>query len=479
MTSDLLNQDATDLAAQLRDRKVSSREVTEACLAAAERLQPVLNCFIRIDRDLALAQARVLDAELDQGTVRGPLAGVPLAHKDMYYRAGEVTTCGSKIRRDFKPPVTATALARLEAAGALNLGTLNMAEFAFGPTGHNAHFGHCRNPWDPTRVTGGSSSGSGSGTAARIFFGALGSDTGGSIRLPAHLCGLAGLKPTWSLVSRAGAMPLSFSLDTVGPLARTVRDCALITQVIAGADERDPTSSRRPVADLTGTLEDGVKGLKIGVPQGYFDVDIDAELAALMTDAQAVYRKLGAEIVPVKMPNLDEVNALCNVVIQVEAATVHAEWLRTRPQDYGPQVLNRLEMGPFYPGASYVAAIDLRVAKLREFEQAVFTKVDALLTPTLGRQTPTIAETDISGGPDLLPMLGSFTRFTRPINYLGLPGLTVPMGFTKAGMPAGFQLVGRPFAEALLCRIGRAYEREAQWFKRAPEPKAAAAKAAQ
>jgi aspartyl-tRNA(Asn)/glutamyl-tRNA(Gln) amidotransferase subunit A len=473
MSADLLNQDATELAAAIKARKVSALEVTEACLAAAARLQPVLNCFIRIDGEQAIAAARAIDAELAKGTVRGPLAGVPLAHKDMYYRAGEVTTCGSKIRRDFKPPVTATALERLAAAGALNLGTLNMAEFAFGPTGHNAHFGHCRNPWDTARLTGGSSSGSGSGTAARIFYGALGSDTGGSIRLPAHLCGLAGLKPTWSLVSRAGAMPLSYTLDTVGPLARTVRDCALLTQVIAGHDARDPTSRRQPAPDLTSGIEGGVRGLKIGVPEGYFDVGVDPEIATLLGAAQGVFEKLGASLVRVKMPDLDQVNALCNVVIQVEAATVHGTWLRTRPQDYGPQVRNRLESGPFYPATAYLAALDLRAATLRAFDDAVFAKVDVLFAPVLGRQTPTIAETDLSGGPELLPMLGSFTRFTRPINYLGLPALSVPAGFTKTGMPCGFQLVGRPFAEALLCRAGRAYERETQWHAKAPQPKAA------
>jgi len=263
-------------------------------------------------------------------------------------------------------------------------------------------------------------------------------------------------------------MPLSFTLDTVGPLARTVRDAALLTELIAGQDARDPTTRNRPPPDLTGAIEGGVKGLKIGVPQGYFDVGVDPEITRLLADALALYEKLGATVLPVKMPDLDAVNALCNVVIGTEAATVHAAWLRTRPQDYGPQVLNRLEAGPFYPAVSYLSAIALRAAKLREFGEAVFDKVDALLAPVLAIQTPTIAETDITGGPDLLPMLGSFTRFTRPINYLGLPALSVPAGFTKAGMPAGFQLIGRPFAEALLCRAGRAYERETAWHLKAP-----------
>jgi aspartyl-tRNA(Asn)/glutamyl-tRNA(Gln) amidotransferase subunit A len=471
MSAAPFDRDLTQLAAELRERKLSAVEVTEYCLAAAMRLQPALNCFIRIDAEHAVEQARAIDAELDKGRVRGPLAGVPLAHKDMYYRAGEVTTCGSKIRRDFKPPVTATALERYAAAGALNLGTLNMAEFAFGPTGHNAHFGACRNPWDPTRLTGGSSSGSGASVAARIVWGALGSDTGGSIRLPAHLCGLAGLKPTWSLVSRAGAMPLSFTLDTVGPLARTVRDVALLTEVIAGPDARDPTTSKVAPTEVTRGIELGLTDLKlrIGVPQGYFDVDVDPEITRLLEAAQAVYKKLGATVVPVKMPDLDQVNALCNAVVNVEAATVHGAWLKSRPQDYGPQVLNRLEAGLFYPATAYLSAIDLRAAKLREFQAAVFGQVDVVLAPVVGRQTPTIAETDIVGGPGLLPMLASFTRFTRPINYLGLPSLSVPAGFTAAGMPCGFQLVGKPFSEAFLCRIGRAYERETEWHKQAPK----------
>jgi aspartyl-tRNA(Asn)/glutamyl-tRNA(Gln) amidotransferase subunit A len=474
--SDVLNLEATELAAAIKARKVSSVEVTQACVAAAERLQPVLNCFIRIDGEQALAQAKAIDAKLAKGEACGPLAGVPLAHKDMYYRAGEVTTCGSKkLRGDFKPPVTATALERYAAAGALNLGTLNMAEFAFGPTGHNWHYGAARNPWDTARVTGGSSSGSGASVAARIVYGALGSDTGGSIRLPAHLCGLAGLKPTWSLVSRAGAMPLSFTLDTVGPLARTVRDVALLTQVIAGQDARDPTTRPAPAPDLTSGLEGGVKGLRVGVPIGYFDHQIDAEIAGLLEAAQQVYAKLGATVVPVKMPDVQQINHLCNAVVQVEAATAHGPWLRTRPQDYGPQVLNRLEAGLFVPGTAYLGALSMRAVKLKEFDATVFGACDVLLAPVIGRLTPTIAETDINGGPEMVPMLGSFTRLTRPINYLGLPGLTVPAGFTKAGMPCGFQLVGRPFSEAVLCRAGRAYERETQWHLKAPTPKAQAA----
>src|SRR5579859_4130641 len=236
--------DLVGLAAAIRARKISAREATQACLAALEAAQPRLNTAIRFDAEDALAAADAADRALARGQPAGPLHGVPLAHKDMFYRKGKVATCGSKIRRDFVADKTATVLQRLDAAGALQLAALNMAEFAYGPSGHNEHFGHCRNPWAPDHITGGSSSGSGAAVAARLVFGALGSDTGGSIRLPASICGVTGLKTTYGRVSRAGAMPLSFSLDTVGPLTRSARDAARFLKVIAGHDPKDPTSSR-------------------------------------------------------------------------------------------------------------------------------------------------------------------------------------------------------------------------------------------
>src|SRR5690606_33096570 len=267
---DLLGLDLVGAAEGVRTRKFSAVELTEACIRRIERLQPKLNCFISLEAETALAAARRADEELAKGVVRGPLHGIPLAHKDMLYRAGKVTTCGSKIRKDFVPSYTATVHLRLEAAGALDLGTLNMAEFAFGPTGHNAHWGHCRNPWNPDHITGGSSSGSASAVAARMVYGALGSDTGGSIRLPAGLCGLVGLKPTQGRVSRDGVMPLSCSLDQVGPLTRTVRDSTRIFAAIAGYDPQDPTSSTATVEDYESRLAGGVRGLRIGVPVNYF-----------------------------------------------------------------------------------------------------------------------------------------------------------------------------------------------------------------
>lgn len=464
-----LDLDLVGAAEAIRTRRISSVELTSACIQRIERLQPTLNCFISLQADEALAAARRADSEIANGVVRGPLHGVPLAHKDMLYRAGKVTTCGSKIRKDFVPSYTATVHTRLEAAGALNLGTLNMAEFAFGPTGHNAHWGHCRNPWNPEHITGGSSSGSGSAVAGRLVFGALGSDTGGSVRLPAGICGLVGLKPTQGRVSRYGVMPLSYSLDQVGPLMRSVRDCARIFSVIAGYDPNDPTSSTVPVEDYESRVSGGVRGIRIGVPTNYFYDGIAGEVRALMEASLEVYRGLGAEIVEVTVPHLDVLDALSNVVMTSEAATIHGDWLRTRPEDYQPQVRHRIMAGLFYPATKYLEALDLRPRIVADVIEAVFGKADVLHAPLLSGSVPRIDETDLGGSPEGHSTVAALTRLTRPLNYLGLPGLSVPAGFSHDGLPASFQLLGRPFAESMLLRVGHAYQMETDWHRQIPQ----------
>src|SRR5438445_4597182 len=267
------------VAKAIAGKKLSSREVTQSCLDRIAQWQPRVNAFMAIDADEALAAADVADAALAKGKLSGPLHGVPLAHKDMYYDAGKVVTCGSKIRRDFVGTTTSAALRRLKDAGSIRLGWLQMAEFAYGPTGHNSHYGPVHNPWAIDHITGGSSSGSGSAVAARLTFAALGSDTGGSIRMPAHFCGVTGLKTTYGRISRAGAMPLSQSLDTIGPLARTVEDCALLLGLMAGADPEDPTASTAAVPDYMTATTGSIKGIKIGVPSTFYVDDLDAEVA--------------------------------------------------------------------------------------------------------------------------------------------------------------------------------------------------------
>jgi aspartyl-tRNA(Asn)/glutamyl-tRNA(Gln) amidotransferase subunit A len=359
-------------------------------------------------------------------------------------------------------------LKRLDAAGAIQFGVLNMAEFAYGPTGHNYHLGHCRNPWDPERITGGSSSGSGAAVAARASFAALGSDTGGSIRAPATFCGLSGIKPTWSRVSRHGAMPLSFSMDTVGPLTRTVEDCALIMGVIAGPDPLDPTASQHPVPDYMARLSRPIKGMRIGLAKRYFHDGMDPEIESLVQASLETYARLGAEIVEVDLPDMEPWAYAAVMIIAAEAAAAHANWMRTRPQDYSDQVRARLELGLAVPAATYVESLRLRGVALQQFSRAVFGKVDILHVPSVSFQTPTIAATDVGGGETMMKVMNTITRLTRPANFLGLPSLSVPAGFTQDGMPTAVQLIGTQFDEATLFAAGHAYQQATAWHQRSP-----------
>ncbi len=465
---EILGLSCSALAEAIRAKRVSATKAMEATLARSQAVQPKLNAFLRIDAELALESARLADRELARGHLRGPLHGVPMAHKDMYYRKGVASSYGGKIGPSRPAPFTASVLERLDTAGAIQFGVLNMAECAFGPTGHNYHYGHCRNAWNPECITGGSSSGSGTAVAARASYAALGSDTGGSIRLPATFCGTAGIKPSYGRVSRAGAMPLSFSMDTVGPLARTVQDCALLLGAIAGQDARDPVSDSRPVPVYVASLSRPVAGLVVGRPSRYFYDGCDAEIIALMEASLESFRKLGARVVDVDVPDIDSWNAAATMIIASEAAAVHGNWLRTRPQDYSAQVRSRLESGLTIPAAAYIDSLRLRGVALDIFCREVFSKVDVLHAPVVAFQTPTIAETDVGGGPRLPALMAQLTRLTRPGNFLGVPILSVQAGFTKAGMPIGMQLLGRPFDEATLFALGHAYQAATDFHTRAP-----------
>lgn len=458
----------TEVAQAITAKKLSSRDVTQACLDRIARAQPKLNAFMAIEPESALAAADAADAALAKGERKGPLHGVPLAHKDMYYEAGFVVTCGSKIRRDFVATTTSTALQRLKDAGQVRLGSLQMSEFAYGPTGHNAHYGAVRNPWGLDHITGGSSSGSGSAVAARLTFAALGSDTGGSIRMPAHFCGVTGLKTTVGLVSRAGAMPLSHSLDTVGPLARTAEDCALLTGLMAGADPADPTVSHRPVPDYPAATKQPLQGLSIGIPKSFYVDDLDPEVARVLDDTKAALVREGVRVIEVELPDQRQLSAAAQLVLAVEAAGFHGQWMRERPQDYGPQVLMRLQNALAIPAVTYLEAMRWRGVALAEFVAAV-AGVDAVLAPVSPVPAPTIAESDVGNSLNAEAVIQRLTRFTRPINYLGLPSLALPCGFSKAGLPIGLQLIGRPFDEATLLRIGAGWQRATDFHRQCPE----------
>jgi aspartyl-tRNA(Asn)/glutamyl-tRNA(Gln) amidotransferase subunit A len=459
----------TSVARAIADRQLSSREVTQSCLDRIARWQPHLNAFMAIEAEDALKAADAADAVSANGAGRGVLHGVPLAHKDMYYEAGKVVTCGSRIRHDFVATTTSTALQRLKDAGTIRLGSLQMAEFAYGPTGHNAHYGAVHNPFALDRITGGSSSGSGSAVAARLTFAALGSDTGGSVRMPAHFCGVTGLKTTVGRISRAGAMPLSQSLDTIGPLARTAEDCAVLLGLMAGADPADPTAISGIVPDYAAaTTMESIKGLTIGIPTAFYVDDLDAEVAGILDATVAVFKREGASVVAVELPDQRQLSAASQLVLAVEAAAFHKRWMIERPQDYGPQVLMRLQNGLAIPGVSYLEALRWRGQALAAHRAAV-AGIDAVIAPVSPVPAPTIAASDVGNSADAEAVIQRLTRFTRPINYLGLPALSIPSGFTRNGLPVGMQLIGRSFDEAMLLRLGAAFQRATNFHERVPK----------
>jgi aspartyl-tRNA(Asn)/glutamyl-tRNA(Gln) amidotransferase subunit A len=466
-TTDLALLSMTEAADAFAAGEVKASALLAACLARIDAHDGKLNTVIRLDRAEAEEAAAAADAARATGKPLGPLAGVPMMHKDMYYRAGKVSTCGSKIRRDFVAPVTATVLERLDAAGAIDMGTLNMAEFAQNPTGHNAHFGHCHNPWSLEYCTGGSSSGSGSGVAGRLFYAALGSDTGGSTRLPATLCGVTGLKGTQTRVSRAGVMPLSFSCDNVGPLVRTARDAARFFAVTAGHDPKDPTSAREPVADYEAALTGDIRGLRVAVCETYFLDGADAPVVAAFDAALDVLRARGAVVTRVAAPSLRAINAYTALISRAEGAAIHANWMREHAGDYAIHLSARLFGGYAIPAHLYIEALSRRGPLLRQFV-AEMGEFDVVATPTLKTRVPTLAETDIDQDPDNWSRFMAVSANTRPFNYLGLPTISVPCGFDDRGLPIGLQLAARPFAEATVLKAGDAFQRETDWHQRVP-----------
>src|SRR5216117_18928 len=452
----------------VRAKRVSPVELVRECLARIERRNPVLRAFITVDADGALAAARALEAEAVAGRFRGPLHGVPVAHKDLCVIPGLPTSCGTRTRDYFRSGVPCTAATRLAAAGAILLGKTNMTELAMGPFGDNAHHGDVQNPWRPGHAAGGSSSGSGAAVAAGLAPAALGTDTGGSIRLPAAACGIVGLKPTYGRVSRAGVMPLSWSLDHVGPMTRTVGDCAALLGIIAGHDPRDATSSRRGVPYYERLLDTRVVGLRVELPENYFFDGLAAEMDAGVRAAARVLEGLGAEIVSLRLPDPRPVVDVSNVIARAESAAVHARIARERPHELQPAVRARLEVGFHLTAHDYLQALRLRTRYARAFVAEVFAETDALLAPVIPEPAPALDAVKAGTVDEVVMRMGRFSRLTRPFNGLGLPALSVPCGFSADGRPLALQVVGRPFDEATVLRLGHAYERATDWITRRP-----------
>ena len=456
--AELLGWSLAELARALRAGEVSSREATAAVLAALDGRGRELGAVARLDPERALAAADQADRRRARGETLGPLHGVPLAHKDMFFRAGELAEMGAAMMRGHRPEVTATVLARLDAAGAIDVGRLNMVEFALGITGHNDHTGHPRNPWNPRHITGGSTSGGAAGVAARLIPATLGSDTGGSIRYPAACCGLVGLKPTYGRVSRYGCMPLSHSLDHVGPIARDAADAALLLGVVAGHDPLDPTTSLRAVPDYGAGLERGVAGLRLAVAEKGFGTALDAEVAVATGQAVDGLAEAGMRPRRVTVPDFAPFNALRRLIMLAECAALHRDRVAAGRGRYNPQTLSRMEPGFAASAVDYVRALAARAPLVRRFCAEMFADADLLALPTCPVPTPGIAETDTGGDARFTAVANRLGILVGPFNLLGLPAISVPAGLDRRGLPVGVQLVAPPFAEGLLLRATHALE---------------------
>jgi aspartyl-tRNA(Asn)/glutamyl-tRNA(Gln) amidotransferase subunit A len=443
--------------------EVSPVELTEAHLERIQAIEPLLNCFITLTADVAREQARQAENELQKGRRRSNLHGIPLALKDLYETRNIRTTAGSLFFRDYLPEQGAAAVQKLEKAGAILLGKLNMHEIALGVTNVNPHYGASRNPWDRTRSTGGSSGGSAAAVRAGMCMGSLGTDTGGSIRIPASLCGVVGLKPTFGRVSLRGVIPLSWNLDHAGPLARSVRDAGLLLQAIAGYDAHDPYCVDVPVPDYLAGLTGGVRGWKVALAAGeFFTEKTDSQIWRGVEEAAQVFSRLGAKVERVEVPQAYDAAVANGRLVTSDAAAFHHDRMAQRSQDFGEDVRLRLESGAAVTSAEYSQARHLQTVLRRQYAE-FFQAYDILLTPTTPVAAPLIVP-----GPDAIEKARLLTRFTSPFNLLGLPALSLPCGFTADGLPFGLQVVSRFWGEAAVLQAAFAYEQEMRWFLQWP-----------
>ena len=447
----------------IRKGELSPVELTRACLERIEQTDDKLHSFILLTADDALRQARVAESEALSGNYRGPMHGIPFALKDLYDTAGVKTTSGSQVDIDRVPDEDATTTARLKAAGGILLGKLAMHEFALGGPDWTTPFEPARNPWNLDHITGGSSSGSGSSVAAGQCLGALGSCTGGSIRGPASLCGIVGLKPTYGRVSRFGVVTLSWSQDHAGPMTWTVEDTAYMLQAIAGHDPKDPTSSRAPVPDYSLSLKEDTRGVRLGLPRHYFfdpDPSVSAEVVATVEKAVSALEDLGAHVEEVSLPSLEHVRAANSVIMVSEAYAYHEPNLKARPQEFGEIVRGRFRVGALMSAADYLQAQRVRTGARREFAE-VMKGVDLLVTPTMTQ--PAAA---FDGYDPASTVRGR--SFTAPFNVTGLPAISVPCGFTEDGLPIGMQIAGKPFDEPGVIQAAYTYQQHARWYETRP-----------
>lgn len=448
---------AVDLATKIKSGEIRSVEATESALARLKLAHEKCNAVVTFEDDEALAAAAKADKAVDDGNATGPLHGVPLAHKDMFDRTGKTASWGGNIRADAPADRDGTLIERLKAAGSHQIAALHLTEFAYGPIGHNYVLGHARNPWNTAHVSGGSSSGTAMSIATGAIAGGMGSDTAGSLRLPASACGIMSLKPTWSRVSRAGAMPLASSLDAVGPMARDARDLAVMLQAMAGYDPRDAATSKRAVPDYAALVERPISGLKIGIDAKLIG-EADASVQGRLEQALELLIDAGAKRVDVTIDNWGTLDHLAQLVQLSEAAAAHSPFLRHQSEKYGPQVQARVEYGHYVPAHDYLVAMRARGMMLQKMIDEVYSACDVVMLPNFAGPIPTIEELDVGGGPQLMAALTKVMKFVRPLNYLQLPAMTLPYPAISDALPNGFQLMGRPFSEARLLSVAYAYQ---------------------
>jgi aspartyl-tRNA(Asn)/glutamyl-tRNA(Gln) amidotransferase subunit A len=441
-------------ARMIADGKISAHELTTAVLSRVDRLNADMCAFIT-----------VIHPEPDQ--YGPPLHGVPISVKDLYDTKVARTTAGSKVFTNRIPEEDATTVKRLKDAGAVLVGKANLHEFAFGVTTINPHYGIARNPWDRERISGGSSGGSASAVALSMGFGSLGTDTGGSIRIPAALCGIVGLKPTYGLVSLRGIVPLSWSMDHAGPLTRTVRDAAILMEIIAGFDPADPASRKMDVPSYTDSLSGVIKGVRVGIPNNHFFERVAPAVETAVRAAVGTLEKLGAEIVCIEVPGIAIHRAAWLHIASPEAYSFHEGYFQKHAALYGPDVRGRLEAGRALLSIDYIRAQRAR-ALLKEQCRNLFKTVDVIVTPTVPLAAPRIEDVHKPWADGEETAVAALTRFTRFFNLVGVPAISIPCGFTPEGLPVGLQIAGKAFDESTVLRVAHAYEQDARWFERSP-----------
>ncbi len=466
MANELFRMTISELAPKIKARKISPVELVRSVLQRIEELDPKLNAYITVDEEGALKAARTAQKQIAKGEYLGPLHGIPVSLKDLYQTRGLLTTAGSKILKDWIPDADATSVAKLRAAGAIIIGKTNLHEFAFGGTTQNPHFGGTRNPYNTDHIPGGSSGGSAAAVAAGMCIASTGSDTGGSIRTPSAHCGTVGLKPTYGRVSLHGIVPLSWSLDHVGPITKCVRDAAIMLSAMAGFDPKDPSSANEKVPSFTRTLNEGVKKLKIGINSSFCFGGADDQVVDSVKKALKLLEKLGARIVEVSLPNIELTAVIESILITTEGAAYHEDNLRDRGADYGDDVRALLDAGSAFTAVHYLKAQRLRTIIQKEFAEA-FKKIDLFALPGSAIPAPPIGATTASIGGMETDIGMAQLRFPCPSNLTGLPAISIPCGLSKEGLPIGLQLVGRAFDEATVLQAASAFEANSE---RLPEP---------